>query len=490
MMRPSRSRPALAVVLTLALLATLTLGVGAAMANSAQPADSARLAIDDLTIGQAAVGSGLDGGAAVGRLAEGPTGRFAFSVLDQGSTSVSKTITSVNGVAQPAGTTNVNAAQGNAITFQIVASNIQTGFVRDFLSPNFTFTSASVACVPAPAAGQQGIVPPPSGSPQGTTVLDCHVQNSSTGSTFTINATVSAPAGSLPLTDPAANVVCAGQVAATGSQTAQPGVCSLPMQVGIQASGLTSTPTPTGTPAPTSTAAPTATATPTAPSTQTIATAVALLPRTGTTPCATQIGQQCTVTGTLAGSFGTKTGSMTWTIIVPGGLIPVGSVATVVIQTTVNPAGEVLIGATGPACPVATAAQVTCTGTTVGDGLIGGTIAVIAPSGMPVATGTIVGAAPLPGPPVIAPGAAGVVEIPRVAIPAVPAPPVQFIPPAPAPLLPPVGPLPPLQGSAPPVPPAYPEIPVIPEADTLPLLFAGLAALGAYAAWRRWRGGE
>lgn len=485
MMRPSRSRPALAVVLTLALLATLTLGVGAATANSARPADSARLATDELAISQAVVGgAGLESEPGVARLADGPTGRFAFSVLDQAATSVSKTISSVNGVAQPAGTTNVNVAQGDRVVFQITVSNIQRNFVRDFLSPNFTFVSSSVTCVTAPATGEQPVVPP-SGVAAGASVRDCAVPGTGSGgsgnATFTITANVTVPSSTtLPTTDTAANEACAGQVAPT-----DPGVCSLPVQVGIVSGTLTPTPPITNTPTLTSTPTPTRTATPTAPSTQTIATVVATLTPTGNTPCATQVTQQCTVTGTLAGSVGTKVGSMNWTIIVPGGLIPAGTVATVLIQTTVNLSGEILGPPPVQACPVSNGtSQVTCTGGTVGDGLTGGTIAVVLPSGAIVATGTIVPAAPLTGPPVIVPGAAGIAEIPRVAIPAVPAPPVQFIPPAPAPLLPPVGPLPPLQGAAP---PAYPEVPVIPEADTLPLVLVGIAALGGYAAWRGWR---
>jgi hypothetical protein len=212
-------------------------------------------------------------------------------------------------------------------------------------------------------------------------------------------------------------------------------------------------------------------------------------------PCATVIGLQCPVTGTLATSFGIKTGSMTWTINVPAGLVPVGTFATVLIPTTVNPLGEVLLGTGGAAtaCPAATANLLVCSGLTTGDGLVGGQILVILPSGAVVATGIIQLAPPfsplIPGPPpVIFPGAQGISAIPRVAIPAVPAPPVQFIPPAPAPLLPPIGPIPPLpNGPAVASQPRYPEVPVIPEADTLPLIFGGLALVGGFAALRRWR---
>src|SRR5690242_10602827 len=104
MMRPSRSRPALAVVLTLALLTTLTLGEGAATASGAQPADNARVVTaDEVTIGQAVVGgSSLLDGSNPGRVAEAASGRFAFSVLNQAATTITKTITSIGGVAQPA----------------------------------------------------------------------------------------------------------------------------------------------------------------------------------------------------------------------------------------------------------------------------------------------------------------------------------------------------------------------------------------------------
>jgi len=184
---------------------------------------------------------------------------------------------------------------------------------------------------------------------------------------------------------------------------------------------------------------------------------------------------------------------MTCTINVPAGLVAAGTIATVLIPTTVNPKGEVLLGTGGAqACPAATANLLVCSGVITGDALVGGTILVILPSGAVVATGIIQLAPPfgplLPVvPPVIFPGAQGISAIPRVGIPAVPAPPVQFIPPAPAPLLPPVGPIPPLPGTPPASAPRYPEVPVIPEADTLPLIFGGLAFLGGFAALRGWR---
>jgi len=214
-------------------------------------------------------------------------------------------------------------------------------------------------------------------------------------------------------------------------------------------------------------------------------------------PCATVIGLQCSITGTLATSFCTKTGSMTCTINVPPGLVPVGTFASVLIPTTANPQGELLIGSgTASACPAATANLLVCSGVITGDALVGGTVLVILPSGAVVATGIIQLAPPfsplVPGPPpVIFPGAQGISAIPRVAIPAVPAPPVQFIPPAPAPLLPPIGPIPPLpNGPSVASQPRYPEVPVIPEADTFPLIFGGLALVGGFAALRRWRASQ
>src|SRR5438105_1314453 len=174
MMRPSRSRPALAVVLTLALLTTLTLGEGAATASGAQPADNARVVTDEVTIGQAVVGGGsLLDGSSPGRLAEGASGRFAFSVLDQAATTITKTITSIGGVAQPAGTINATIPVGSTVVFSVAMTGL-TGPItlRDFLSPNFTFVSSSPACVTAPGAGQPTVIRPDAVSSTAT-VRDC-----------------------------------------------------------------------------------------------------------------------------------------------------------------------------------------------------------------------------------------------------------------------------------------------------------------------------
>jgi hypothetical protein len=490
MMRPSRSRPALAVVLTLALLTTLTFGEGAATANGVQPADSAGLVTDEVNITQAVVGSGsVLEGSNPGRVAEVASGRFAFSVLDQGATTITKTITSIGGVAQPAGTINATIPTGSTVVFTVAMAGL-TGPItlRDFLSPNFTFVSStgSSPCVAAPAAGQPAIVRP-DGVASNASVRDCLITPSGTGTaTFTLTATATATVPN-PSTDNAANVACLGPTSTSAGQ------CAIPVQVSFVANALTLTPTITTTPVAAATATPTTTSTPVAANTAIIATVEATITPVPSVPCATAVGQQCPVTGTLATSFCIKTGSMTCTINVPPGLVPAGTVASVLIPSTVNPAGELLIGTGGAAaCPAATANLLVCSGVITGDALVGGTILVILPSGAVVATGTVQLAPPfgplVPGPPpVIFPGAQGISAIPRVGIPAVPAPPVQFIPPAPAPLLPPIGPIPPLPGGAPASAPVYPEVPVIPEADTLPLIFGGLALLGGFAALRGWR---
>jgi hypothetical protein len=503
MMRPSRSRPALAVVLTLALLTTLTLGVGAATASGAQPADNARLVTDEVTISQAVVGgSSLLDGSNPARLAEVAPARFGFSVLNQASTTITKTITSIGGVAVNPPAMNATIPTGSAVVFTIQVNGL-TGSttLRDYLSRNFTFVSStgtSSPCVPAPAASQPPVVffpttlnpviNVPDGVSSNATVLDCPISGSGPGGSGNVTVTMNVTATSTvpnPPTDNAANIAC---LKPTDASTGQ---CSLLVQASFIQGAVTNTPTVTITPTTAATATPTRTVTPTVASTQVIATVEATITPVPIVPCATVIGQQCPVTGTIQGSFGIDNGGMTWTILVPAGLVPTGTIATVLIPTTVNPFGEVLLGsAPAQACPAAPSTALVCTGVTTGIGLSGGTILVILPSGAVVATGVIQPAPPLPGaPPVIFPGAQGIAAIPRVSIPAVPAPPVQFIPPAPAPLLPPIGPIPPLQGGQPPPVsrPVYPEVPVIPAADTLPLIFGGLALVGGFAALRGWR---
>src|SRR5207248_1232376 len=136
----------------------------------------------------------------------------------------------------------------------------------------------------------------------------------------------------------------------------------------------TVTPSSTVTPSPTATPSPTVTPTPTVPA----------LPVTGNGTCAVLIGADCIVTATLTGT-GNVTGSMSWTLTVPTGLIPAGTAATVFIPTTG--------GIASFTCPLAVAGAVTiCTGTTPGNGLEGGIISVFAGGATAVATGQIHGA--------------------------------------------------------------------------------------------------
>jgi hypothetical protein len=103
----------------------------------------------------------------------------------------------------------------------------------------------------------------------------------------------------------------------------------------------------------------------------------------GSGPCATQPGQVCHLTGSLAGSSGTVVGSMQWRITVPAGLIPAGAVATIFIPTT--------RGIEFFDCPPAGAGAPTgCLGTTSGNGLQGGTVRVFV-SNQQVVQGTIAG---------------------------------------------------------------------------------------------------
>jgi hypothetical protein len=209
--------------------------------------------------------------------------------------------------------------------------------------------------------------------------------------------------------------------------------------------------------------------------------------------CAIVVNQTCTISpqgvaGNPQGAAVKLATGMTFNVTATAPPNAVASTPTIFITTTRGVEDNF-------ACtPVSGPGQVTtCTGTTLGDILQGGTVSVrfAAPgaAGPPAGTVTLTGIAlgsglagaivepPAPPPPPGLPPA-----VAQVAIPAVPRPPVQFIPSAPAPLLPPVGTLPSLRGQAP---LQYPEVPVIPEADTLALVVGGLAALAAVAAFRR-----
>ena len=105
----------------------------------------------------------------------------------------------------------------------------------------------------------------------------------------------------------------------------------------------------------------------------------------GSGPCATQIGQVCQVGGDLSGSQGTVTASMSWRILVPANRIPPGAIATVFIPTTV--------GIEFFDCPPPTTGQATvCTGVTIGNGRLGGTVRVFANNAQ-IAQGSILGQA-------------------------------------------------------------------------------------------------
>ena len=459
-MRPCRwpaARYALAVAATLALLSSLALAVDATPLSGGPSGAQAsvRLVADE------AHRAPEPGGSMLARIAagEGPTSHFAFSVLSQAATTISKVITTAGGVPQPPNTTSVNVAAGTTVVFTITVTGL-TGpsFVRDFLSPNLTFLASSVFCVTAPASGQPPVTLPP-GVSSSATVRDCPVSPATPSFTITAQVISAVTPGT---TDLFANVACVSSAGAfdTCAQVA----------LGFLSGTPTPTPTATRTPTPTSTPTPTRTVTP-SPTPATVPTNVNVPPLTGAGPCTTQSGATCTITGAVGGQC-TKTGSMSCTVSAagPAGTI-IGSIPAVFIPTTA--------GVEAFACgPVDASLQTVCTFTTTGDALLGGTVTVR----FLLAGGTTNDQTGLIGPGAIQPVA---LAVPQVAIPAVPRPPVQLIPPAPPPLIPPGAPVPPLQGAAP---PAFPEVPVIPEAEPLALVASGLAALGALALLRRrWR---
>jgi hypothetical protein len=210
-----------------------------------------------------------------------------------------------------------------------------------------------------------------------------------------------------------------------------------------------------------------------------------------TNGCAAIVGQTCQVTGAITGSA-TITASATWNLTVvaaPAGAL-VGGIPQAFALTTINAVG---LGEGPFPCTALAAAggTTTCTFTTVGNPLVGTTVAVCFP---PAAAGAlplcVVGSVTGPGvvPPIVPVPPVAPVVPPAAAFlqpPLVPPPPAQFIPPPPPPLLPPPPPAPTGGLAAPSG--AFPAVPVIPEADSLFLVIGGLVALGGLVGYRRLR---
>ncbi len=190
-------------------------------------------------------------------------------------------------------------------------------------------------------------------------------------------------------------------------------------------------------------------------------------------PCAGQIGQSCSVAGTVNGTL-TRTGSMTFTLTatVPAGLVA-GITPVAVFSTD---AGIQAVACAAPAAGAGGSAY-TCTGTITGNALQASTVALCFTATTPCLLGTVSG-----------PGAAIIAST----VPLLPPPPLQLLPPPPPPLPLPLPPLPPPPAAlAPPVAPiapaALPGVPVVPEADSILLLLGGMAAVAGVAALRRRR---
>jgi hypothetical protein len=182
----------------------------------------------------------------------------------------------------------------------------------------------------------------------------------------------------------------------------------------------------------------------------------------------------CQVTGSVTGTA-TITGSAVWNLTVAaapaGAVVGVAPVAFALTTTAPVAPGE----GPFPCTALATVGgSTTCNFTTVGNPLIGQTVAVcFATAGAPVCVFGTVSA-----------GANVFPPFPGANLPLLPPPPLEFIPPPPPPLLPPPPPAPTGVGVAR---PAFPEVPVIPEADTMMLLIGGLAILGIAAGARSLR---
>jgi len=169
-------------------------------------------------------------------------------------------------------------------------------------------------------------------------------------------------------------------------------------------------------------------------------------------PCTLLVGTGCPVTGGVTGNTN-KISSMVYRLTATGpATAAVGGIPAAFIPTT----ARVESAACGP---VSAALQVTCSGTTAGDALLGATVTVRFPlvgGGTADVTGVVQGPGPLP-----------------------------LLPPPPPPILPPLPPAPP-PFLSPPLPAAVPsEVPVIPEADSVLLLTVSLGVVALLRGLRR-----
>jgi len=406
-------------MLALALLVSVSQPVGAAPATTAGAGDT-------VEITQSIVDTGA------------PTARFQFSVLDQLTTAVAKTIANIGGTAQPGGTTTGTVQAGQLVTFQINLSGLQAPVgssvsIADFFNTNLLFQSGD-NCT-------NGTVPTGATIPAGQGGASCTATIAAGGTaqlaiTFLVSNTTAA-------NSVLNNQACAQSAAGVGNFTA----CG-------NASVTTGNVTFNNQQA----------------QTQAQGTPGFTQGQAGI-PCANNIGQVCNEVGAVTGSC-TVTGSMTCTVTttVPAG---VGAGATPIkVAVTTNgfefiPCSTVAIGTT----------TVTCTGALVGNLIQGSTEAICFPGVVACNLGTVTG-----------PGLIANNNFPLILpnLPLLPPPPLEFIPPPPPPLLPPPPPAP-MGGMMQPSRAAFPEVPVIPEADSLFLLVGGLVALGGLVGYRKLR---
>jgi YVTN family beta-propeller protein len=346
-----------------------------------------------------------------------------------------------------------------------------------FVNPNTRTVEGGVAVPPGAGATQIGVNPTTNrvyvtlgNAGQVEVLQDGAVEPTVTGTPPTLIPTASTPTTATP----------------TATATGTP-VSATPTAPSTNTVTLTATitVTPTRTLTPTITLTPTLTATPTITATPTQTPGPSTPPASGTpgVPCTTVVGTTCTAGGGVNGPW-TKTvpGTFTFTATGPSNSVVGGSLPTLFLPTTANANGEQFL-----CTAVSTQFTTTCSGTTVGDPLLGATVTVDFPlvgGGFAPVTGTIFGPAVNLPVPTVNPQLQSLIN--QTNRPVLPPPPPPF-PPPPLPLPPPslLPPPPPRGPMAPPMAPgAPPEIPVIPEADSSFLVIAGLAGIGALVALR------
>jgi len=271
---------------------------------------------------------------------EGPGPRFPFSVLDQATTTITKTICPSTATCA-GGATSATLVPGSQVQFLVVVANNQgpATFI-DQWQAGLVFQGGD-GCGAAVAPSSPGFVG------QVTCTSTSAVLNFLVSPTATTPSTATNQASIAGATNSTVTINIA-------APTATPTITSTPTRTNTPTTGVPSTPVVSGTPG---------------------------------VGCTTVIGGICTSVGGVTGTW-TKTGSGVFAFAATGPTnSTVGGIPVIFIPTTVNPNGE-QFNCTATSATFTT----TCNGNTLGDPLCGGIVTVNFPlvgGGFGTVTGTI-----------------------------------------------------------------------------------------------------